>query len=127
MITTKETAFRLGLTERTIRNYCQKGRLICEKRGKSWYIDESSLENFIDIKIIGKEQAERKKGKEFKESKSKGLALPPYYFLVSENGYLKAQVDIFKNQIEELKNRLKFLEEQFTYKKTSWIERIFKR
>jgi len=127
MITTKEAGLRLGLSERTIRNYCYKGKLRCEKRGKIWYIDESSLDDILEVKVIGKEEAERKIGKEYEEASSKSLALPPYYLLVRENGYLKAQVDIFKNQIEELKNRLKLLEEQLTYQKTSWIKRLFKR
>jgi len=127
MITTKEASLRLGLSDRTIRNYCNKGKLKCEKRGKIWYIDESSLDDVLEVKVIGKEEAERKIGKEYEEPSSKSLALPPYYLLVRENGYLKAQVDIFKNQIEELKNRIKLLEEQLTYQKTSWIKRIFKR
>jgi len=127
MITTKEAALRLGLSERTIRNYCQKGKLNCEKRGKSWYINEDSLDNMIDVKFIGKEETARKKGKEDTGPSSKSLALPPYYFLVQENGYLKAQVDIFKNQIEELKTKIKILEDQLTYQKTSWIKKLFQR
>ncbi len=127
MITTKEAGLRLGLSERTIRNYCSKGRLKCEKKGKVWYIDESSLDDFLEVKVIGTEETERKIGTEYEEPSSKSLALPPYYLLVRENGYLKAQVDIFKNQIAELKNRVKLLEEQLTYQKTSWIKRIFKR
>ncbi|GAH63698.1 unnamed protein product [marine sediment metagenome] len=127
MITTKEASLRLGLTERTIRNYCSKGRLKCEKRGKIWYIEESSLDDVLEVKVVGTEETERKIGTEYDEPSSKSLALPPYYLLVRENGYLKAQVDIFKNQIEELKNRIKLLEEQLTYQKTSWIKRLFKR
>ncbi len=120
MITTKEASLRLGLSDRTIRNYCYKGKLKCEKRGKIWYIDESSLDDILEVKVIGKEKAERKMGKEYTEPSSKGLALPPYYLLVRENGYLKAQVDM-------LKERVKLLEEQLTYQKTSWIKRLFKR
>ena len=127
MITTKEASLRLGLTERTIRNYCSKGRLKSEKRGKIWYIDESSLDDVLEVKVIGTEEAERKIGTVNEEPSSKSLALPPYYLLVRENGYLKAQVDIFKNQIEELKTKIKLLEEQLTYQKTSWIRRLFKR
>ena len=66
-------------------------------------------------------------GTENEEHSNKSLAIPPYYLLVRENGYLKAQVDIFKNQIEELKNKIRLLEEQLTYQKTSWIKRLFKR
>ena len=127
MITTKEASLRLGLSERTIRNYCSKGRLKCEKRGKIWYIDESSLDDVLEVKIIGKEETERKIGMEYEEPSSKSLALPPYYLLVRENGYLKAQVDIFKNQIEELKTKIKLLEEQLTYQRSSWIKRLFKK
>lgn len=127
MITTKEAGLRLGLSDRTIRNYCYKGKLECEKRGKSWYIDESSLNDILEVKVIGKEEAERKIGTEYEEPSSKSLALPPYYLLVRENGYLKAQVDIFKNQIDELKTKIKLLEEQLEYKKSSWIKRLFKR
>jgi len=39
-------------------------------------------------------------GKEYRNQKNKELALLSYYLLVRENGYLKAQVYIFKNQIE---------------------------
>jgi len=66
-------------------------------------------------------------GKEYRYQENRELALPPYFFLVQENGYLIAQVDIFKNQIEELKTKIKKLEDQLTYQKTSWIKRIFKR
>ena len=127
MITTKEVGLRLGLTERTIRNYCSKGKLKCEKRGKVWYIDESSLDDVLEVNVIGKEEAERKIGTEYEEPSTKSLALPPYYLLVRENGYLKAQVDIFKNQIEELKTKIKLLEEQLTYQRSSWIKRLFKK
>ena len=127
MITTKEVGLRLGLTERTIRNYCSKGKLKCEKRGKVWYIDESSLDDVLEVNVIGKEEVERKIGTEYKEPSTKSLALPPYYLLVRENGYLKAQVDIFKNQIEELKTKIKLLEEQLTYQRSSWIKRLFKK
>ncbi|MBA7492308.1 hypothetical protein ES702_02858 [subsurface metagenome] len=127
MITTKEASLRLGLSDRTIRNYCSKGKLKCEKRGKSWYIDESSLDDILEVKVIGKEEAERKIGTEYTEPSSKGLALPPYYLLVRENGYLKAQVDIFNKQIEELKTKIKLLEEQLTYQRYGWIKKIFKR
>ena len=65
--------------------------------------------------------------KGIQESKNKELALPPYYLLVRENGYLKAQVDIFKNQTEELKTKIKLLEVQLEYKKLSWIKKLFKR
>ena len=108
MITTKEASLRLGLSDRTIRNYCSKGKLKCEKKGKIWYIDESSLDDVLEVKVISIEEAERKIGKEYEEPSTKSLALPPYYLLVRENGYLKAQVDIFKNQIQELKTKLNF-------------------
>ena len=127
MITTKEASLGLGLSNRTIRNYCSKGRLKCEKRGKVWYIEESSLDDVLEVKVIGTEETKRKMGKEYEEPSSKSLTLPPYYLLVRENGYLKAQADIFKDQVGELKNRIKILEEQLTYQKTSCIKRIFKR
>jgi len=97
------------------------------KKGIVWYIDESSLDDVLEVKVIGKEEVERKIGTEYEEPSSKSLALPPYYLLVRENGYLKAQVDIFKNQIEDLKNRVKLLEEQLEYRKQSWIKKIFRR
>ncbi|GAG61638.1 unnamed protein product [marine sediment metagenome] len=118
MITTKEASIRLGLTERTIRNYCSKGRLKCEKRGKIWYIEESSLEDVLEVKIIGTEETERKIGKE--KDTPKSIALPPYFVIVRQVGYLEAKVEMLERENSLLK-------EQLTYQKTSWIKRLFKR
>ncbi|GAI65424.1 unnamed protein product, partial [marine sediment metagenome] len=49
MITTKEASLRLGKSHRTIRLYCQQGRLNCEKVGKNLYVDESSLDDVLEV------------------------------------------------------------------------------
>jgi len=118
MLNTKEVSLRLGLTERSIRNYCSNGRLKCEKRSNKWLIDESSLDNILEVSVIGKQETEGKKGKE--KDTAKDLELPPYFVLVRQVGYLEAKVEMLEKE-----NTL--LKEQLTYQKTSWIKRIFKR
>lgn len=90
-------------------------------------MDEESLDDILINRILEKTESERTEGTEYRYQENRELALPPYYLLVQENGYLKAQVDIFKDQINELKNRVKLLEEKLTYQKTSCIKRLFKR
>jgi len=118
MISSKEASLRLGKAHRTIRLYCQKGMLSCEKISNKWYVDEKNLEDFLSVKIIGKNEAVRKKGK--KKDTSKNLELPPYFILVRQVGYLETKVEILEKE-----NTL--LKEQLTYQKTSWIKRLFKR
>jgi len=121
-ITTKEVSERLGKSHRTIRYYCKEGILKCEKIGRNLYIEEEVLDDFmskIKFNVKGKKERVRVEGK--------GIAYPPYILLAQRNGYLEAQVDIFKSQIEELKNKIILLEEQLTYQKTSWIRKLFKR
>ena len=78
MITTKEASLRLGLMERSIRNYCQNGRLMCRKRCKRWLVEEDSLDDVLEVKVIGTEETERKIGTENEETSNKALALPSY-------------------------------------------------
>ncbi len=118
MITTKEASLRLGKSHRTIRLYCQQGRLNCQKVGKNLYVEESSLDDVLEVKVIGKDDEVRKKGKE--KDTSKDLELPPYFVLVRQVGYLEAKVEMLEKE-----NTL--LKEQLTYQKTSWIKRIFKK
>ncbi|MBA7492286.1 hypothetical protein ES702_02835 [subsurface metagenome] len=118
MITTKEASLRLGKSHRTIRLYCQQGRLNCQKVGKNLYVDESSLDDVLEVRVIGKNDEVRKKGKE--KDTSKDLELPPYFVLVRQVGYLEAKVEMLERE-----NTL--LKEQLTYQKTSWIRRLFKR
>ena len=118
MLNTKEVSLRLGLTERTIRNYCSNGRLKCEKKGKGWYIDESSLDNILEVSVIGTVETEGKIGKE--KDTPKSIALPPYFVIVRQVGYLEAKVEMLERE-----NTL--LKEQLTYQKTSWIRKLFKR
>ena len=121
-ITTKEVSERLGKSHRTVRYYCKEGILKCEKIGRNYYIDEQILDDFmskIKFNVKGKQERAKVVGK--------GIAYPPYILLAQRNGYLEAQVDIFQNQIEELKATINLLQEQLTYQKTSWIRKLFKR
>jgi len=47
--------------------------------------------------------------------------------LVHSLGKYEKEVEIPKQINEELKTKIKILEEQLTYQKTSWIKRLFKR
>ncbi|MBA7493086.1 hypothetical protein ES702_03641 [subsurface metagenome] len=118
MITTKEVARRLGKSHRTIRLWCQNGKLDCEKVGKNWQVDEKKLDEFLTVKVIGNNETVRQKGK-VKET-SKDLELPPYYLLVRQLGFLEGKVEMLEKE-----NTL--LKEQLTYQKTSWIRKLFKR
>jgi len=57
----------------------------------------------------------------------KGLALPPYYTLVHSLGEYEKEVEILKQINEELKTKIKLLEEQLTYQRSSWIKKLFRR
>jgi excisionase family DNA binding protein len=47
MLSTKEAAQRLGLkTTGAVRQFILMGKLKAEKRGRDWWIDEKSLEQF---------------------------------------------------------------------------------
>jgi len=118
LIPSKEASLRLGKAHRTIRLYCQQGRLNCEKINNKWYVDENSLEDFLSVKVVGKNEAVRQKGKE--KDTAKDLELPPYFVLVRQVGYLEAKVEMLERE-----NTL--LKEQLTYQKTSWIRRLFER
>ena len=118
MITTKEASLRLSKSHRTIRLWCLKGKLNCQKIGKNLYVDENSLDDFLEVKVIGKDDEVRKKGKE--KDTSKSIALPPYFVIVRQVGYLEAKVEMLERENSLLK-------EQLTYQKTSWIKRIFKK
>lgn len=50
----------------------------------------------------------------------KSIALPPYFVIVRQVGYLEAKVEMLERENSLLK-------EQLTYQKTSWIKRLFKR
>jgi len=117
LITTKEASLRLGKSHRTIRLYCKKGKLNCQKVGKNLYVDESSLDDFLEVRVIGKDDEVRQKGKE--KDTPKSIALPPYFVIVRQVGYLEAKVEMLERE-----NTL--LKEQLTYQKTSWIKRLFK-
>jgi len=47
--------------------------------------------------------------------------------IISRNRCIKVKVYIFKNQIEELKTKIKLMEEQLEYRRSSWIKKVFKR
>ena len=48
LLTTQEVADYLGLTQRTIYTYIQRGSLRAIKIGREWRIKESELEAFIN-------------------------------------------------------------------------------
>ena len=57
----------------------------------------------------------------------KGLALSPYYMLVHSLGKYEKEVEILKQINEELKTKIRLLEEQLTYQRSSWIKKLFRR
>jgi len=119
LITTKEAGLRTGKAHRTIRLWCLKGKLNCKKIGKNWYVDESSLNDVLEVKVIGKNYEAQAKGKET-DTFIKSLDLPPYYVLSQRIGYLEGKLEMLERE-----NTL--LKEQLTYQKTSWIRKLFKR
>ena len=125
MIPSKEASLRLGKAHRTIRLYCQQGRLNCEKINNKWYVDENSLEDFISVKVVGKNEAVRQTGKE--KDTAKSIALPPYHLLIYETGALKKEVEMLYKIIDDLKAKNELLNEQLDYRKLSWIRKLFKR
>lgn len=118
MISSKETSLKLGLSHRTIRLYCQQGKLDCEKISNKWYVSEESLDNFVKVEVIGKTETVRQTGKEKETFKS--LDLPPFYIMSQRIGYLEGKLEMLERE-----NTL--LREQLTYQKTSWVRKLFKR
>lgn len=41
--TTKDAALRMGVDERTIRRWANRGIIRAKRRGKFWYVDESDV------------------------------------------------------------------------------------
>lgn len=125
MISSKEAGLKLGLSHRTIRLYCQQGKLDCEKTRNRWFVNEESLDSFITVEVIGNNQSARQIGKE-KET-FKGLDLPPFYVMSQRIGYLEGKLEVYENRIKELKAAINLLREQLDFRKQSWIKKLFKR
>ncbi|MGE6604872.1 helix-turn-helix domain-containing protein [Lysinibacillus fusiformis] len=49
-LTVKEVSQRIGVTEKTVRSYIEKGELKAYKLGTSWKITEENLQTFIESK-----------------------------------------------------------------------------
>ena len=49
-LTVKEVSTKLGVSEKTVRNYISKGELIAYMLGTSWKITEEDLQAFIKSK-----------------------------------------------------------------------------
>ncbi|MGE7954934.1 helix-turn-helix domain-containing protein [Lysinibacillus xylanilyticus] len=49
-LTVKEVSQKLGVSEKTVRDYINKGELIAYKLGTSWKITEEDLQTFIKSK-----------------------------------------------------------------------------
>lgn len=60
MLTTGEVAKRLGVTDRTIRNWIESGRLKGFRFGNSYRIAEEDLEKFIIDSAVINEEKENK-------------------------------------------------------------------
>lgn len=125
MISSREAGLKLGLSHRSIRLYCQQGKLECQKIRNRWYVNEKSLDNLITVEVIGNHQSARQTGKE-KES-FKGLELPPFYVMSQRVGYLEGKLEVYESRIKELKATVNLLQEQLEYRRLSWIKRLFKR
>lgn len=125
MISSREAGLKLGLSHRSIRLYCQQGKLDCEKRRNRWYVKEESLDNLITVEVVGNQQSARQTGKE-KET-VKGLDLPPFYVMSQRIGYLEGKLEVYESRIKELKATVSLLQEQLDYRRLSWIQKLFKR
>jgi len=49
-LTVKEVSTKLGVSEKTVRDYINKGELIAYKLGTSWKITQEDLHTFIKSK-----------------------------------------------------------------------------
>jgi len=92
--------------------------LRCQKIKNRWLVNESDLDDFLTVKVIGKDETAGKKAKETVTSKD--IDFPPYFVMVRRVGYLEGKVEMLEKE-----NTL--LKEQLTYQKTNWIKRLFKR
>ncbi|MBA7626827.1 hypothetical protein ES703_34285 [subsurface metagenome] len=126
MISSREAGLKLGLSHRTIRLYCQQGKLKCQKIRNRWVVEEESLDSFITVEVVGNQQSARQTGKE-KETFVKGLELPPFHIMSQKIGYLEGKLEVYENRIKELKATINLLQEQLDYRKQSWIRKLFKR
>jgi len=124
VISSKEASLKLGLSHRTIRLYCQKGKLDCKKTRNRWLVNEESLDSFITVEVMGKNQSARQIGKEKETFKS--LELPPFYVMSQRIGYLEGKLEVYESRIKELKATNTLLQEQLDYRKLNWIKRLFK-
>ena len=43
LVTVKEAATALGVTERTMRRYCERGKVRAHRLGRAWYIDRTAV------------------------------------------------------------------------------------
>jgi excisionase family DNA binding protein len=73
----QEIADIFNVSVLTIRKYCREGKLNCQKIGKTMYVKESALNEFLDGKSKDREEKKQEEVKETKkekkpEKKSKG-------------------------------------------------------
>jgi excisionase family DNA binding protein len=49
LLTPEAAAAELGVTSRTVRNWCRSGRLPAIKAGRQWRIPRSWLDSFVEL------------------------------------------------------------------------------
>ena len=74
MLSVKEASEKLNISTQQVRNLCRYGKLISEKVGKTWVIDEDSLNDFFDNSCCGVAEDQPKYIKNIKD-KNKPVAL----------------------------------------------------
>ena len=55
MYTLKTASRKAGVSDRTIRNWIAKGKLIAKKEGSRWFVDDSSLGkvgNIVSVRLV---------------------------------------------------------------------------
>lgn len=46
MLSTKQAASQLGITQQLVRRYCEQGRIKAEKVGRDWVMTQAALDSF---------------------------------------------------------------------------------
>lgn len=59
MLKVKDVSIKLGISIRTIQNLCKSGTIPAYKIGRSYFIDEKELENFVQSTKNYKENIEK--------------------------------------------------------------------
>ena len=93
-ITVKSASRKVGVSDRTIRNWIAKGKLSAKKKGNRWLIDESSLSE-------GGEETGKNISEEVGRSETISVPLERYEALITRLAQLEAENEQFRRLLED--------------------------